>query len=160
TPRRAQARQGGGRVRSQGTARGARALTPQERAPAPSRATGVRSRLRTCAQASDVRGRRENDISGIYEVRRSNSGSPATGGPVNQTAHQQAADTATLGDREAGILDFERQWWRFGGAKETAIREQFAMSATEYYQVLNALLDSEHALAYDPMLVKRLRRMR
>jgi hypothetical protein len=34
------------------------------------------------------------------------------------------------------------------------------MSATRYYQVLNALIDSESALAFDPMLVKRLRRMR
>ncbi|HVT22265.1 MAG TPA: DUF3263 domain-containing protein, partial [Mycobacteriales bacterium] len=34
------------------------------------------------------------------------------------------------------------------------------MSATRYYQVLNALLDRPEALAADPMLVKRLRRMR
>ena len=46
------------------------------------------------------------------------------------------------------------------GAKEQAIREQFDMSATRYYQVLNALIDQPEALAFDPMLVKRLQRMR
>ena len=67
---------------------------------------------------------------------------------------------AGLTETEAAILSFERQWWKYAGAKETAIRELFDMSATRYYQVLNQLLDSEAALAADPMLVKRLRRMR
>ena len=67
---------------------------------------------------------------------------------------------AGLTETEAAILNFERQWWKYAGAKETAIRELFDMSATRYYQVLNQLLDSEAALAADPMLVKRLRRMR
>jgi len=58
------------------------------------------------------------------------------------------------------VLDFERQWWKYAGAKEQAVRELFDMSATRYYQVLNALIDDQAALAYDPMLVKRLRRMR
>lgn len=65
-----------------------------------------------------------------------------------------------LGETEREILAFERQWWKYGGAKETAIRELFSMSATRYYQVLNALIDTEAALATDAMLVKRLRRMR
>jgi hypothetical protein len=34
------------------------------------------------------------------------------------------------------------------------------MSSTRYYQVLNSLLDNPAALAADPMLIKRLRRMR
>ncbi|HSK57017.1 MAG TPA: DUF3263 domain-containing protein [Jiangellales bacterium] len=65
-----------------------------------------------------------------------------------------------LADRDRQILDFERQWWRYAGAKEQAVRDLFDMSATRYYQVLNALIDSPEALAYDPMLVKRLRRLR
>lgn len=65
-----------------------------------------------------------------------------------------------LTELEAGILAFERGWWRHGGAKESAITEQFGMSATRYFQMLNVLIDSPHALAADPMLVKRLRRMR
>jgi hypothetical protein len=67
---------------------------------------------------------------------------------------------AELSERDRAILTFERQWWRFAGAKEQAIRELFDMSATRYYQVLNLLIDRPEALAHDPMLVKRLRRMR
>ena len=62
--------------------------------------------------------------------------------------------------REYDILAFERQWWKYAGAKEEAIKELFDMSATRYYQVLNALVDRAEALAADPMLVKRLRRLR
>lgn len=69
-----------------------------------------------------------------------------------------AADDLSERDRE--VLAFERQWWKYAGAKEQAIRELFDLSATRYYQVLNALIDSPAALAHDPMLVKRLRRMR
>jgi hypothetical protein len=69
-----------------------------------------------------------------------------------------AEDGLTRRDRE--ILAFERQWWKYAGAKEQAIRELFDMSTTRYYQVLNALIDSPAALAADPMLVKRLRRLR
>jgi hypothetical protein len=65
-----------------------------------------------------------------------------------------------LSDREAQILDFERQWWRYAGAKENAVAELFGISATQYYQVLGALIDRPEALAHDPMLVKRLRRLR
>jgi hypothetical protein len=70
------------------------------------------------------------------------------------------ASGAELTERERDILGFERQWWRYAGAKETAIRELFDMSATRYYQVLNALIDRPESLAVDPMLVKRLRRLR
>jgi hypothetical protein len=62
--------------------------------------------------------------------------------------------------RDAEILAFERQWWKYAGAKEQAVRELFDLSPTRYYQLLNALIDSPAALAHDPMLVKRLRRMR
>ncbi|HEX6445382.1 MAG TPA: DUF3263 domain-containing protein [Streptosporangiales bacterium] len=72
-----------------------------------------------------------------------------------------AADvTGDLSERDAQILSFERQWWKYAGAKEQAIRELFNMSATRYYQILNTLIDRPDALAFDPMLVKRLRRMR
>jgi hypothetical protein len=67
---------------------------------------------------------------------------------------------AGLGERDRAVLEFERQWWKYAGAKETAIRDSFDMSATRYYQVLNALIDRPEALAADPLLVRRLRRMR
>jgi hypothetical protein len=65
-----------------------------------------------------------------------------------------------LTSREEEILAFERQWWKNAGAKEQAISEQFAMSATRYYQLLNGLIDKQEALEADPTLVKRLRRLR
>ena len=66
----------------------------------------------------------------------------------------------TLSEREHQILEFERQWWKYAGAKEQAMREMFDMSATRYYQALNVLIDRPAAVAADPMLVKRLRRLR
>jgi uncharacterized protein DUF3263 len=65
-----------------------------------------------------------------------------------------------LGERELAMLAFERQWWRSPGAKDQAIRDGFGLSPTRYYQLLNALLDDPAALAADPVLVKRLRRLR
>ena len=73
---------------------------------------------------------------------------------------EPASADGTLADRDRAILDFERQWWRYAGAKEQAVRDLFEMSSTRYYQVLNALIDRPEAMAHDPMLVKRLRRMR
>lgn len=67
---------------------------------------------------------------------------------------------AGLSEREQAILAFERQWWKYAGSKEQAIRELFAMSSTRYYQLLNQLMDKAEAMSADPMLVKRLRRMR
>jgi hypothetical protein len=65
-----------------------------------------------------------------------------------------------LSDRDREILAFERDRWRYAGAKDAAIRERFGMTATRYYQVLNAILDQPAALAADPMTVKRLQRLR
>ncbi|MBE9927552.1 DUF3263 domain-containing protein [Cellulosimicrobium terreum] len=82
-------------------------------------------------------------------------GPDAVGDPTTSEA-----PASGLSERDQEILAFERQWWKYSGAKEQAVRELFDMSATRYYQVLNALIDSPAALAHDPMLVKRLRRMR
>jgi hypothetical protein len=65
-----------------------------------------------------------------------------------------------LSERELQILAFESRWWKHAGAKEQAIRDEFDLSATRYYQLLNALLDNPAALAHDPVLVGRLRRIR
>jgi hypothetical protein len=80
--------------------------------------------------------------------------------PTVSPASPAGSSGDELTDREREILAFERQWWRFAGAKEQAIRELFGLSATRYYQALNALIDRPAALAADPMLVKRLRRLR
>jgi hypothetical protein len=65
-----------------------------------------------------------------------------------------------LDERSRAILDFERGWWQRPGAKDRAIRARFGHSPARYYQLLNHLIDSPDAMAYDPMLVKRLRRLR
>lgn len=79
---------------------------------------------------------------------------------AEQPSHETARAGSTLIERDLEMLAMERLWWQFAGAKEQAIREKFDMSATRYYQLLNALIDRDDALAFDPLLVKRLRRLR
>ncbi|MHC5797535.1 DUF3263 domain-containing protein [Lacisediminihabitans sp. FW035] len=67
---------------------------------------------------------------------------------------------SALPEREQRILVFERQWWAHAGAKEAAIRSEFDLPAARYYQLLNAALDLPEATIFDPMLVRRLQRMR
>ena len=81
------------------------------------------------------------------------------GAPVSAPTGDSAV-AGQLTEREREILAFERQWWKYAGAKESAIRDLFDLSATRYYQILNALIDRPDALMADPMLVKRLRRLR
>jgi hypothetical protein len=65
-----------------------------------------------------------------------------------------------LDERARTILDFEREAWKLQVPKERAIRERFGFSAARYHQLLQRLIDTPAALAYDPMLVRRLRRLR
>ncbi len=72
----------------------------------------------------------------------------------------QVDESTSLSERDRQILDFEHQWWKYAGSKEQAVKDLFDLSPTRYYQILNQLIDSEDALAHDPMLIKRLRRQR
>ncbi|MFI6760535.1 DUF3263 domain-containing protein [Micromonospora sp. NPDC050417] len=74
-------------------------------------------------------------------------------------APDESAGTG-LSAREQEILAFEQRWWKHAGAKEQAIRDTFDLSATRYYQLLNGLLDNPAALAAEPLLIGRLRRLR
>lgn len=65
-----------------------------------------------------------------------------------------------LSTLESAVLEFERHWYTYGGAKDHAIRERFDLSAAAYFQVLNSLLENPAAYAADPILIKRLRRIR
>lgn len=65
-----------------------------------------------------------------------------------------------LSERDRAILDFERAWRSGPGPKGSAIRQQFAISPGRYYQLLSGLLATQEADAYDPMVVRRLRRLR
>jgi hypothetical protein len=76
------------------------------------------------------------------------------------SAAEESVVPSALSDLETKILDFEANWWRFAGAKESAIKELFDLSAPRYYQLLNDLIDRDDALLAAPMLVKRLRRLR
>ncbi len=78
--------------------------------------------------------------------------------PVEEAVETPAPPA--LSERELEILAFEKQSWRHAGAKEQAIRDRLDLSATRYYQLLNALLDNPLALEQDPVLVGRLRRLR
>jgi hypothetical protein len=80
--------------------------------------------------------------------------------PAGSESGPGAPDAPGLDERDLRVLAFERQWWRHAGAKEQAIREDFGLSSARYYQILGALIDSPAALAHDPMLVKRLQRVR
>jgi hypothetical protein len=65
-----------------------------------------------------------------------------------------------LTDRDRAILAFEAEWRRHAGAKEEAIRADLELSPARYYQLLGRLIDTADAQEHDPMLVKRLRRLR
>jgi hypothetical protein len=85
---------------------------------------------------------------------------PASPPKPNPSQGREGGEAGPLGERDRSVLAFERQWWRHAGAKEEAIRREFGVGPTAYYQLLSRLLDDPAALAYDPMLVKRLQRQR
>jgi hypothetical protein len=87
-------------------------------------------------------------------------GAPGSTSIVPPRAPSPLDSADDLTDDQRAILDFERTWWRQPGAKEQAIRDNFEMSPTRYYQTLNGILDLPQALLYDPTLVHRLIRMR
>ena len=65
-----------------------------------------------------------------------------------------------LTERDRAILDFERSWWAESGPKEQLIRDRFELSAARYYQILNELLETDAAYDYNPLVIRRLRRLR
>ena len=86
---------------------------------------------------------------------------PETPAPAPEPAGAGAgAAVLPLGERDLAVLALERRRYRNQGAKEQAVRDELGLSATRYYQLLNALLDDERALAHDPVLVGRLQRLR
>lgn len=70
------------------------------------------------------------------------------------------SDPRALSSRDRQLLDFERESWKLTVSKERAIRERFGFSPARYRQLLNRAIDLPEALAYDPMLIRRLRRVR
>ncbi|MEU1607345.1 DUF3263 domain-containing protein [Micromonospora matsumotoense] len=98
-------------------------------------------------------GSTDTERAGIERAGAERAGAERAGGGIS-------AGVDELTERELRILAFELQWWRHAGAKEQAIRDTFGLSATRYYQLLNGLLDRPAALAAEPLLIGRLRRLR
>lgn len=65
-----------------------------------------------------------------------------------------------LTERERAIIEFERTWWAEEGSKETIIRERFDLSTTRYYEIVSDLTESEEAYEFDPLVIRRLQRLR
>jgi len=84
----------------------------------------------------------------------------ASRGSLIRVGRQASLVPMALTDRDRAILDFERSWWASAGPKDTAIRERFELSGTRYYQLIAELIDDPDALEYDPLLIRRLRRVR
>jgi Protein of unknown function (DUF3263) len=81
--------------------------------------------------------------------------------PRSETASDPASDPSTaLDERSREVLDFEREAWKLTVTKQRAIRERFGFSPSRYHQLLHRIIDRPEAVAYDPMLVRRLRRVR
>lgn len=57
------------------------------------------------------------------------------------------------------ILDFERGWFLHPEPKDRSITEMLGMTPTEYYDRLRELLSTPDAMSYDPLTIRRLRRM-
>lgn len=65
-----------------------------------------------------------------------------------------------LTEREQDILDFEQSWWSLSVPREQAVRDRFQLTETEYDELLEVLIATEAALEAEPLLVRRLRRMK
>lgn len=76
------------------------------------------------------------------------------------TVEHACTDRYELTERDREILEFERGWWKYSGARESAIREKFDISSTRYFQLLNWLIDQPAALEADPVTVHRILRLR
>ena len=73
---------------------------------------------------------------------------------MEEAPHQE------LSQRDRAILDFEQSWWESATPRDQAVREQFQLTESEYAEVLNQLVASEAALLAEPLLIRRLRRLR
>jgi hypothetical protein len=79
---------------------------------------------------------------------------------AHNAATRLVDDAGDLTDFARQVLEFEKHWWKYAGAKETQVRDRWEISSTRYYQLLNALIDQPAAYVAEPLLVKRLSRLR
>ena len=69
-------------------------------------------------------------------------------------------NSSVLTEREKDILEFEQSWWSLSVPREQAVRDRFQLTETEYDELLEVLIATEAALEAEPLLVRRLRRMK
>lgn len=65
-----------------------------------------------------------------------------------------------LTDREAEILKVATAAYHVRGTLEHIVVTRLRMKVTTFWQIVNELIDTERALAFDPVNVNRLRRIR
>ena len=65
-----------------------------------------------------------------------------------------------LSERHAAMLDFERSWWENDDPRDQVIRARFQCSPDEYHAELTTVLDDPAAMDHDPLVVRRLKRLR
>src|SRR5688572_6183476 len=85
---------------------------------------------------------------------------PRRRGSLHRVGWRANLPSMVLSDRDRAILDFDRSWWTELRPKEAAIRDRLELSASRHYEILGVLIDAPEAIAYDPLLVRRLRRLR
>lgn len=76
------------------------------------------------------------------------------------TPHPAEPAPTELDETELRLLAFERAWADRVGNREAAIRAEFGVPSARYYQMLYTLIDSPIAVRHDPLLVRRLQRLR
>lgn len=69
-------------------------------------------------------------------------------------------DMDELTEAEKAVLAFEHRRWIHAGLKDDAILRTFDLTPVRYQQWLLTIIDKPAALVHDPMLVKRLQRLR
>jgi len=83
-----------------------------------------------------------------------------TAGAARAHQHGPRSHDTEVSALDLRILEFERAWSARPGAKASAIRAEFGVAPARYYQMLSVILDSPAALRHDPLLVRRLQRVR
>ncbi len=74
-----------------------------------------------------------------------------------QVKYPAAAMILSPADRR--ILDFERGWFLHPEPKDRSITDVLGLTPAEYYDRLRDLMTTQAALSYDPLTIRRLRRM-
>lgn len=73
---------------------------------------------------------------------------------------EQDGTRRQLSELDQRILQFMKKDFKYKGARDLAIKQEFDLNAIEFFHRVNTLIDTEAALAYDPILIGQLRKAR